>query len=332
MYKYSPSTGVVTTFKDGFWNPNGIGINSSDEIYICDHTRNRIYKYDQNGNELQVFQGSFVTPAGIKKIPNTEDMLVVEYGGGNYESRIKRLSATGTISTLYQGAPLNGSAGITFIDEVAYIANFNDRKIFKFQGGNLTEVTQLPSEGPPTRNFLGFLSSIDGYLIATHIGGHKVYKIDVTSGETTVFAGSSMGNTDGDVSSATLDSPNGIIGDESNSRIYVSQGSLTSGNKNLRIIDGVTLSTETMELPNVSVLVFPNPSKDSLNITLNGLQEKEVLLTVYDLTGKEIFKKTFENVSDRFEESVTTKDWSQGVYFLKVGNGNHTITKKIVID
>lgn len=332
VYKYDPNTGVVTTFKDGFLNPNGIGINSSDEIYVCDHTRNRIYKYDTDGNELQVFLGSFVTPAGIKKMPNTEDMLVVEYGGGSYQSRIKMLSATGTVTTLYQGAPLNGPAGIAFVDDIPYIANFNDRKIFRFQDGTLTEITQLPSEGPPTRNFLGFLSSIDGHLIATHIGGHKVYKIDVATGETTVFAGSSMGNVDGDISSATLDSPNGIVGDESNSRIYVSQGSLTAGNRNLRVIDGVTLSVETLELPGVSVSVFPNPSKDSLNIQLNGLHQSEVLLTIYDLTGKEVLKKKFENVGSQLEEIVTTKDWGQGVYFLKIGNQNQVITKKIVID
>lgn len=337
VYKYSTS-GIVTTFKDGFWNPNGIGVNASDEIYICDHTRNRVYKYDTDGNLITQYLGLFTTPAGIKNIPNTTDMLVVEYGNVYANattitnSKIKKLAADGTVTTLHSGLPLNGPTGIAFINDVPYISNFNDRKIFKFEGGILTEITQLPSEGPANRNFLGFMSAIDNQLIATHIGGHKVYKIDPVSGVATVYLGSSIGNTDGDISIATFDSPNGIIGDEANDKIYLSQGSIGISNKNLRIISGAVLSAETIDLLKVEVNVYPNPNKDSLNIKLNGFTTREIGLSVFDLSGKEVFKQQFENNKENFQEKIVTSSWGKGVYFLKIKSGKNILTKKIVME
>jgi hypothetical protein len=335
VYKYSTS-GVVTTFKDGFWNPNGIGINASDEIYICDHTRNRIYKYDTDGNQIVAYLGLFTTPAGIKNIPNTTDMLVVEYGNSftatGTNSKIKKLEADGTVTTLHTGLPLNGPAGIAFINDIPYIANFNDRKIFKFENGTLTEIAQLPSEGPANRNFLGFMSAIDNQLIATHIGGHKVYKIDPISGVASVYAGSSIGNTDGDISTATLDSPNGIIGDEANDKIYISQGSLNTSNRNLRIISGAVLSAGTINLEEVEITAFPNPNKDSLNIKLSGFETSQIELSVFDALGKEVFKQKFENIGESFEEKIQTSGWGKGIYFLKIKSGKKVLTKKIVIE
>jgi hypothetical protein len=335
VYKYSTS-GVVTVFKNGFRNPNGIGITATDEIYICDHTDNEIFKYDINGNQTAAYLGLFTTPAGIKNIPNTSDMFGVEYGNvftaTSTNSKIKKLAADGTVTTLYTGLPLNGPAGIAYINDIPYIANFNDRKIFRFENGTLTEIAQLPSEGPANRNFLGFMSAKDNQLIATHIGGHKIYKVDPTSGATSVYAGSSVGNTDGDISTATLDSPNGIIGDEVNDRIYISQGSLTPSNRNLRIINGAVLSTVNIDFPSVEITVYPNPNKDSLNVKLSGLKTNEIQLSVFDVSGKELFKEKFKNIEENFEEKIQTSGWGKGIYFLKIKSGKKVLTKKIVIE
>ena len=241
VYKYG-TNGRVSVFKDNIVTPNGIGINAVDEIYICSHQANKILKYNISGNLMETYS-NFMTPSGILNIPNTTDMLVVEYGNEYTDattitnSKIKKLAADGTITTLHSGLPLNGPAGITFINDIPYIANFNDRKIFKFENGKLSEIAQLPSEGPANRNFLGFLSSIDGQLIATHIGGHKVYKIDPNSGVTSIYIGSTLGSVDGNINIATLDSPNGIIADKTNKIIYISQGSQSISGKNLRIIN-----------------------------------------------------------------------------------------------
>ena len=168
VYKYA-TDGSVDTFKTGFSNPNGIAVNAANEIYICDHTADVIFKYDQAGNELDSYSG-IESPAGIVLEPGTDDFLVVSYN----ENTIHRLAADGTITDLYANSgssadTLNGPAGITFIGNTPYIANFNDRKVFKFENGALTIIAQLDPNGL-TWNFIGFLTAYQGQLFATHIG------------------------------------------------------------------------------------------------------------------------------------------------------------------
>ena len=326
VYKYD-TNGNVTVFATGFVSPNGIGINSQDEIYICDHFGNAIKKYDINGTLLANFNsGQFATPAGIKPIPNSLDMLVVEYNNTTGR-KIKRLAADGTVTTLFSGAPLNGPAGIAFIGDVPYIANFNNRKIFRFLDGALTEVATLPSGGNPNSNFLGFLTSANGVLYATHIGLNSIYSINPNSGTVTLFAGSTQGTNDGDISTATFFSPNGIIADTANDKLYISD----AGNKNLRIIDNAFLSTESFNSEDISITMFPNPAKDSLQINFKLKTEDNLKITITDMTGKSIYKK--ELVPTHIDGSITipTAQWPKGTYIIQCIQNTKTLNKKIII-
>ncbi len=226
VYKLDP-LGEVTVFADGFITPNGIGINKEDEIFICDHFGNKIQKYNNSGDLLESFDAT--TPAGIKKIPWTNDMLFVEYN----TNTINILKEDGSIEKLYEGAPINGPAGIAFDRKGnAYIGNFNDRKIYKYKNGELEFVAQLPAEAEGA-NFLGFLTYAKGHLYATQIGEHRIYKINPKNiDDFEVFAGSTLGNQDGDITEATFNFPNGILASKDQKTLYVSD----AGTKNLRVI------------------------------------------------------------------------------------------------
>lgn len=226
VYKMTPNR-EVSVFAGGFVSPNGIGINKEGKIYICDHFGNTIYKYNNSGTRLDSVTA--VSPAGIKRIPGTNKMLFVEYN----TNTINVLDEDNTITKLYEGEPINGPAGIAFDRRGnAYIGNFNDRKIYRYKNGALTFIAELPAEAP-NANFLGFLTYGNGFLFATQIGEHKIYKINPRKeNEFEVFAGSIQGNEDGDVSEATFNFPNGILADPYHKTLYVSD----AGTKNLRII------------------------------------------------------------------------------------------------
>lgn len=331
VYKYD-TNGTVSVFKNGFSNPNGIAVNSQDEIYICDHTANRIKKYDTSGNLIQEFITGLTTPAGIKNIPNTNDMLIVEYGVWNYttgqviySSKIKKLDENGFITTLFDGTPLNGPAGITYIDDELYVANFNDRRIFKFDGGFLTQVAQLPASGASS-NFIGFLTSLQGQLYATQIGGNKIYRIDPSTGQVTIYAGSVAGTADGDISVATFNGPNGILADPVNNRIYVSD----SATLDLRIIDNASLSIEKFDTPAFYVNLYPNPSKDSLNVKLKQLLSDNIIISIFDANGKEVYKKEHQTNGGEFNTNINTTKFSNGIYSLNIKSGSKVISKKVV--
>ncbi|WP_378181008.1 SMP-30/gluconolactonase/LRE family protein [Aquimarina sp. SS2-1] len=227
VYKMTPSK-EVTVFADSLVSPNGIGINKDGEVFVCDHFGNTIYKYSQEGIQLDSIPA--ISPAGIKRIPGTSDMLFVEYN----TNTINVLSEDNTITKLHEGTPINGPAGIAFDRRGnIYIGNFNDRKIYKYKDGNLSFVAELPAEAP-NANFLGFLTYAKGFLFATQLGEHKIYKINPNKeNEVEVLAGSVLGNDDGDISEATFNFPNGILASPNGKVLYVSD----AGTRNLRIIE-----------------------------------------------------------------------------------------------
>lgn len=320
VFRYEVSTGTVTTFKTGFSNPNGIGVNMQDEIYICDHTAGTIFRYDLDGNELATYTG-LITPAGIKNVPGTNDMLFVTYNN----STINLLAEDGTITQLYAGAPLNGPAGIAFINGEVYIGNFNDRRIFRYESGSVSFVAQLPA-GASGTNFLGFLSANEDYLLATQIGEHKLYKIDPEDGTVSVYAGSEQGTMDGNLETATFSLPNGILADTVNDKIYVSE----AGSKNLRIIDEVDLSIEETLLDGSSLKLVIDKVQDTLKIGGSFRAGNFYTLKVYDALGKLQLENEYSFNFDQDSLEIGIDNWNQGTYIVELTSGSYTTAKKFV--
>ncbi len=313
--------GNVSTFVSGLNTPNGIGVNSNNEIYICDHENNRILKYNDQGDELASYPT--LTPAGIKKMPNSDDMLFVGYGNNT----INQLSSDGTITELFSGSPLNGPAGIAFDDNgVIFIGNFNDRRIHKYDNGVLTYVAQLPSRGINS-NFLGFLTYANGFLYATQLGEHRVYQINPQNvDDFEVYAGSTIGNADGNVADATFNLPNGILASPDGETIYVSD----AGTKNLRIISDVTLSINELKEADFSLLLYPNPSREMLTIKGVLLEQSSFDVAVYDTLGQRVFSESNPFKTKAFERNINTSTWSSGVYTVLITSGKYRTSEKVV--
>ncbi|AXT51674.1 T9SS C-terminal target domain-containing protein [Aquimarina sp. BL5] len=313
--------GNVSTFVSGLNTPNGIGVNSNNEIYICDHESNRILKYNDQGDELASYPT--LTPAGIKKMPNSDDMLFVGYGNNT----INLLASDGTITQLFSGSPLNGPAGIAFDDSgTIFIGNFNDRRIHKYDNGVLTYVAQLPSGGINS-NFLGFLTYANGFLYATQLGEHRVYRINPQNvDDLEIYAGSTIGNADGNVADATFNLPNGILASPDGATIYVSD----AGTKNLRIISDVTLSINELKEADFSLLLYPNPSTEMLTIKGVLLEQSSFDVAVYDTLGQRIFSESNPFETKAFERNINTSTWSSGIYTVLITSGTYRTSKKIV--
>ena len=218
IWKFDTATEQVTIFRDDFSNPNGIAMDPQEKLFICDHTLNKILKFETDGTLIEEFTGIF-TPSGVKNIPGTNDMLFVEYG----TSKVGILHDDGSSEILYSAGELNGPAGLAYINGVIYVSNYNDRKIIKLDGGTQTLIAQLPFEGDLTDSWLGFIDSKDGMIYATSGGGNNIYRVDPVNGTYSVFAGSTRGNNDGPLSQATFNKPNGILFDDATDRMYISE-------------------------------------------------------------------------------------------------------------
>jgi hypothetical protein len=107
--------------------------------------------------------------------------------------------------------------------------------------------------------------------------------------------------------------------------------------------DSVTVSInnscadENIEQPedslDFSVMVYPNPATNIINIRMTGVLEITEML-MYDFTGKLILRREINN-EDNYAtliEKVDVRDLRHGVYFLKLFDNDKEIVKKIIVN
>ena len=74
------------------------------------------------------------------------------------------------------------------------------------------------------------------------------------------------------------------------------------------------------------VKLYPNPTKDEVNITLNQMMG-ETQIDIFDQAGRKIETHTTTNPS----LTLSLKHLNEGVYTLKITNNNSTQTQQIIL-
>jgi sugar lactone lactonase YvrE len=300
VFKRSPN-GDLSVFVSGLNTPNGLAFDSQGALFICDNVGNRIYKVDANGNFLDTIDVNY--PSGIVKDATSDTMYFTTYGA---QSTVKKLSPDGNVFDFHAGSPLNGPVGMEYCGGQLYLANFNDRKIFRVEQDTLVFIAQLPGGGD-----LGFIACLDGYLFATAFGQHKIYRVDPLLQSVEVYAGSTSGQIDGPLDQAKFTSPNGIVFNATGDTMYVSQ--YPSGR--LRMITGYSLGLPV--LPALSPLsVYPNPASSNLKVSI-GVEVLPCTLEVYGSDGKMLLQKHLQTT----EEQIDVLGLKPGVYMLRLDAG-----------
>jgi hypothetical protein len=76
---------------------------------------------------------------------------------------------------------------------------------------------------------------------------------------------------------------------------------------------------------NLGLRVFPNPSNEVINISLN--KEVSASLTLLDVSGKVVKTQSLNGIST----SINTASLNSGVYFVTINDGTSVSTQKVVI-
>jgi len=84
-----------------------------------------------------------------------------------------------------------------------------------------------------------------------------------------------------------------------------------------------SLSTEDNQLSQFNISVYPNPTKQYINISTSVVLTK---IELYDALGRYIFQ------SKLVDNSIDVSTYEAGVYFLKLYKNNQFIIKRIVIE
>lgn len=98
---------------------------------------------------------------------------------------------------------------------------------------------------------------------------------------------------------------------------------------NFTIIPG-TLGLYSLSENNINLLVYPNPFKQVINLSANGLNSyTNCIIVITDPIGKVVYSNTFFS-NEEIQHSINTEMLSAGLYFLSIENGEKKKIVKII--
>lgn len=89
-------------------------------------------------------------------------------------------------------------------------------------------------------------------------------------------------------------------------------------------------SVEALEKPKADISVYPNPAKDVLNIRLLNVIPKKPNVYIFNSLGALIYQSQFENVTHSLK--ISDLNLSNGLYWIKIINGNDSFVKRFVVE
>ena len=96
---------------------------------------------------------------------------------------------------------------------------------------------------------------------------------------------------------------------------------------------GATLTTVSIEETDAAVLdvkVYPNPTSELVNILINHSIVDQVVITITDMQGKEVYSGKYAGISNVI--GINTASYATGTYVLSLKNLNNQVlgTYKII--
>lgn len=96
------------------------------------------------------------------------------------------------------------------------------------------------------------------------------------------------------------------------------------------VAPAVVTTTEEVAAEKVDMNVYPNPASNNVNVVLTGVKG-QTMITVHDMSGKAVSSMRVDIDDNGQIINLPVDNYSQGIYFIKVINGNAVMTKKLII-
>jgi endoglucanase len=78
------------------------------------------------------------------------------------------------------------------------------------------------------------------------------------------------------------------------------------------------------------IAIYPLPAKNEVNISFVGITERDLSLSVIDITGKKVMNKKINLLKDTQIETIAISSLSSGLYLFKIQGNNWVVTKKLI--
>ena len=97
-------------------------------------------------------------------------------------------------------------------------------------------------------------------------------------------------------------------------------------NTNFSIENTLSIEDNTLE----NFVIFPNPNNGSFIVKADGIYNNSIKITVFDLAGRQIFKKGYEQIGSN-STSIKLIGMKSGLYLVEIKSDEKSIIKKIII-
>jgi hypothetical protein len=78
--------------------------------------------------------------------------------------------------------------------------------------------------------------------------------------------------------------------------------------------------------------VFPIPSVDQMNVSIEGSQDVQVSITLSDMTGKAVYTETVVPTSNQATYQVLVTGFTPGVYMVTAVGMEKSYSQKVIIE
>ncbi len=206
-----------------------------------------------------------------------------------------------------------------------------------FEFGGLVDGTYPSQKEKLMQEYLNFFGIQPPALMAVFAG----YPTNLKPGESVDFMDFSTGN----VESWHWSFPGGIPGtstEENPVVTYPQEGvydvqlivSNASGSDTLLREDYITVDFATgIPTPsgNLQCTVIPNPNDGRFVIALRNTVNRSMDLTLYDFTGKPVYRRHLVSVNETETVSIDLPGLPQGIYLIIVNDGNEQVVRRVVV-
>jgi hypothetical protein len=76
--------------------------------------------------------------------------------------------------------------------------------------------------------------------------------------------------------------------------------------------------------------VYPNPNNGQFYINASFAEKQDVRIDIIDINGKTVYSENYSGV-DAISQDVDIKQYSKGVYYIRLSNEKMIYQEKVVI-
>ncbi len=79
------------------------------------------------------------------------------------------------------------------------------------------------------------------------------------------------------------------------------------------------------------ISIYPNPADDILNIRFAEPAREKLTITVFDITGKQVFQKEIGTIPAGYTETIDLSELQSGIYFIRIQDNERVNIGKLMI-